>query len=285
MAASEIPPSDVSVHAMSKWRMVAWFWAAQSVLVVAVLFVWVIQVDTAGPGHPFGDLDWNECARVLKAPEFWGWVAVFVFGLAALQALIVWPVRRPRPRTRGGWPVWLSLAASSLVGVGLTVAVVCGLSTIGQVESRYRIEISERTGYVLIIGWCFVFWVAGWILMHGFCSRTLRRGGRYEQALARISAVLFTGTIVEAAAVMPLDVLYRKRETCYCAAGTLWAYTILIPAGLITLGPAIFLPILMRRRKRWYASRCACCGYDMTGLLESEREFDRCPECGAGWRR
>jgi rubrerythrin len=50
--------------------------------------------------------------------------------------------------------------------------------------------------------------------------------------------------------------------------------------GIVALGPAVLLPILSRRRKRWYAGRCDACGYDMTGTPSA----DRCPECGAGWR-
>ena len=120
--------------------------------------------------------------------------------------------------------------------------------------------------------------------MHRFCSRGLKSGKRHEALLGRIAATLFVGTLVEAAAIMPIDVMYRRKQDCYCFAGTFGAYALLLAAGLLTLGPAILLPVLARRRKRWYGSCCDCCGYDMTGLIGASRVIDRCPECGAGWR-
>src|SRR5262249_35833512 len=112
-------------------------------------------------------------------------------------------------------------------------------------------------------------------LLIAFC----RRGPR-ESLLARVAAMIFTGTIVEAAAIIPLDVMVRRRTDCYCFAGTLWALILCGSLGVFARGRAIFLPLLARRRKRWYDGRCEVCGYDMRGTMTAER----CPECGTGWR-
>jgi len=48
----------------------------------------------------------------------------------------------------------------------------------------------------------------------------------------------------------------------------------------VLLGPAVLLPALGRRRKRYYQSNCPVCGYDMSGNAAAER----CPECGSGWK-
>ena len=93
-------------------------------------------------------------------------------------------------------------------------------------------------------------------------------------------AVLFLGTIVEAAAVIPLDIMIRRKTSCYCAEWTFFSLTALWSVGLLVLGPAVCLLPFGRRRKRINQGRCPACGYDRHGLDDETR----CPECGAGWR-
>ena len=117
----------------------------------------------------------------------------------------------------------------------------------------------------------------GWIVATPLLLAFIRRGDQ-ESALARIASRLFLGSVVEAGAVIPLDVMVRRKTDCYCGEGTLWTLTICWGVGTLVLGPAIWLVPLARRRKRWFAGRCEACGYDMWGC----REAARCPECGAG---
>ncbi len=125
-------------------------------------------------------------------------------------------------------------------------------------------------GIAAAISWC----VATPLLI-AFC-----KGGKREDLLHRLAGALFVGTIVEVAAIIPLDVLVRRKESCYCWAGTYIALLVAGGVGLVFLGPMILLPVLMRRRKRWYEGRCELCGYDMSATLKAER----CPECGTGWK-
>lgn len=98
--------------------------------------------------------------------------------------------------------------------------------------------------------------------------------------MARVASVLFLGTAVETAAVLPLDVVVRRRSTCYCGESTFWSLVILGAVGFFALGPVLYLMPFQKRRRRWLGGRCEVCGYDMRSTPRAER----CPECGSGWR-
>jgi hypothetical protein len=119
-----------------------------------------------------------------------------------------------------------------------------------------------------------VSWGAATLLV----ARFLKRSDR-ETAMARLSARLFLGTVVEAGAIIPLDVMVRRKNDCYCFSPTLWGLTVCLAVGSMALGPVVWLVPLGKRRRRW-RGHCESCGYDMSGLKDAAR----CPECGAGWR-
>ena len=96
----------------------------------------------------------------------------------------------------------------------------------------------------------------------------------------RVAAGIFLGTIIEAAAIIPLDALVRRREECVCQSGTYFGLVLCIAVGMVSFGPAIFLPLITQHRKRWYGKYCDVCNYDMRGNMGAER----CPECGSGWK-
>ena len=120
-----------------------------------------------------------------------------------------------------------------------------------------------------------IAWAVATPLLVVFLSR-----GKRETRLGRLASLLFMGTVVEAAAIVPLDVMMRRKTDCYCDTGTFYALSACGTVGLFALGPAILLPILAKRRKRWYLGHCDVCGYDMSATPRAAR----CSECGAGWR-
>jgi hypothetical protein len=247
-----------------KWVLVGGYWAFQGGLFYAC---WPML--EKGP-----DADWR---HTLANPDY-AWRAIAaILVLTALQAAFVWPVRRPTPAGPQGTPIAASLAIAGLamacVGFGLVVA-------IGQLLDLGQVQVSAWAWWpwasvpaaAVTVG---LMWLAATPLLMAFCRR-----GRREGILARAAAAVFTGTIVEVAAIIPLDVMVRRRESCYCWAGTYYALIVCGTVGLFMLGPAVLLPLLARRRKRWYAGWCEVCGYDMRGTMSA----DRCPECGTGWR-
>ncbi|MBK9189124.1 MAG: hypothetical protein IPM33_09230 [Phycisphaerales bacterium] len=191
--------------------------------------------------------------------------------VVALHAIFLLPIYRPgdgRSRGLGGSIV----VGSLLIGVMLGLLVLA----IGQLIYSYGgYDPGVRGAWIGVGTAVFVGWIAGFFLVTAFV-----RTGRRENVLTRLSARLFVGTILEAAAIIPMDAMVRRKEDCVCTTGTYMALVGCAVIGVFTLGPAVILPLLARRRRRWYAGQCEVCGYDMTRTPKAER----CPECGTGWR-
>ncbi len=243
-----------------RWRLMLLMWLGQTVL------AWVGPVAVVR--------EWDDALSYLFSREAIGLALIVGASLAILQTLFLWPVRRPGLK-RTGRSVWITMGLAAFAGIALLIALVAA----GIEVALTLLNAPE------LVEWEIVFW--GLIIMQGVGWVTatpllvaFARQERQESTLARWSARLFTGTVVEVVAIVPLDVMVRRKNDCYCAAGTLWALAICGGVGLFALGPAIYLPILMKRRKRWYGGHCEVCGYDMSGTPNA----DKCPECGTGWR-
>ena len=192
--------------------------------------------------------------------------------MVAAQAVLLWPVRRPAPRMNAGASAWMSVGTAALACALLTGGGLAAAADLVWLATKQ--DIADPAVWT-ICGAIVLTWALFTPLLMSFCRRHRR-----ETALTRLASRLFLGTIIEAAAIIPLDVMVRRRASCYCGHGTYWALIICGSVGFFALGPAVLLPILARRRKRWYGGHCDACGYDMSGTPGA----DRCPECGAGWR-
>lgn len=245
----------------TRWRVVAAYLLGQG----AVMYI--------GPALLFQDwpdfdgsflFDVEYLISVLIA-----WVIVCV-----LQALFLLPVRSPAPIGPRGKSLFVSVVLAAFLSAVLLTGLCWSVIYTFFLYTNFPHRI-ERYGGWLLIGGLAVSWLAATPLLWAFAKNRRR-----ETVLGRIASRLFLGTVVEAVAVIPLDVMVRRKESCYCGAGTFWSLLACGGIGVFALGPAILLPLITRRRKRWYAGRCEVCGYDMTGTPKAER----CPECGAGWR-
>jgi hypothetical protein len=186
-----------------------------------------------------------------------------------LAALVTVPVLARR--TRQGTPIWVSVLIAGFISGALVLALIGGIASLFVNDLEF-ISAPVLCVIALVIA---LAWGIATPLLFAFVRRRPR-----ETALSRIASVLFVGTVVEAAAIIPLDVMVRRRTDCYCGEGTFYSLTALWSVGLLILGPAVYLLPFGRRRKRLDQGRCPVCGYDMRGLADP----DRCPECGAGWR-
>lgn len=262
-----------------KWTWAGLYWAGQGLLLWAV-GPWFIIAD--------GHVSIDRVLGALTDPQWIAWSMGVAAAIAGLQAALLSAVAAPTPRRLGGSPLWISCAVGGLAVAGILGALLWaagdlmwvlgvvgkgdqGFASPGRVSREALLFPLSFGGGVLLL----LNWTVGTLLLVAFC-----RGREKHTALGRAAAVLFTGTIVEIAAVMPLDAMVRKKSDCHCGQGTYVALIAAGIAGLIALGPAILVPLLGRRRKRWYGGACEACGYDMRALPDAPR----CPECGAGWR-
>jgi hypothetical protein len=257
-----------------KWTIVACFWVVQAMTAyVGCAFLWRSVENVDGPeGKLIPAVSWEEFTNILTNAEYLMWCGAFAIAVPVLQVLFLLPVRKPRVGM-GHAPAWLSAAVGGLCIAGLIVAAWFAAS---EVWDQYVFDLNIQSSTPVLAIFISISWAVGTALIYSFC-----RGPSREDVLSRLAARIFLGTIVEIAAIIPLDALVRKRETCHCWAGTYFALLICGAVGAVVFGPAVFLPVLIRRRKRLYMGRCQVCGYDMSATPKA----DTCPECGSGWRR
>ena len=264
-----------------KWRLVGLYWVVQAVVIYLFGLLWLAAVGTVdGPKGNLWGLPPNLHDLDLMAVD-WQYL-LCSGGVALVVTLAQWallaPVSRPRARADGsvlggrGVPLWVSVG-----GAGLLIGSLAAAGTLAVLGLARELGVEGwlmGQGGWLVAGALAMAWAVSTPLLLGFVRR-----GRSEDALARLARLLFVGTIVEAAAIMPMDVIVRRRTSCYCWAETYFALTVCGAVALAVCGPAALLVAMSARRKRWYGGRCDVCGYDMRGLAKAER----CPECGAGW--
>src|SRR5262249_16483713 len=138
--------------------------------------------------------------------------------------------------------VRLSVAIAALAAAGLSMGIPWVAFSVG--TSVFGLGLSDRSFTLATIATLLVNSAVGAPLLPPVVPR---RGP--DDGLGRVAAWLFTGSVVEAAAVIPLDVMVRRKSNCYCGEGTLWTLTICWGIGSLALGPAIWLIPLAKRRK------------------------------------
>ncbi|MGE3107634.1 MAG: hypothetical protein AB7G11_09395 [Phycisphaerales bacterium] len=267
-----------------KWRIVAPWWVLQSLVIYFVGTAWARSATEVDGSNPLGLYSWDQYVSALAWSDSISWCAGISVAIAAAQTVFLLPVRQPGPRRAKGWPIRFSLAVAALaitaLFAGVCTSFVHGIDLF--VLSPRKMDWNDlaphayRFSHLYLAGACVLSWAIFTPLLIAFC-----KPGPRESVLRRVASRLFLGTMIEVAAIIPLDVMIRRRGSCYCAAGTYFALCFCGVVALFAAGPAILLPVMIRRRKRWYLNRCDCCGYDMSGCLNSAQ----CPECGAGWRR
>jgi len=277
-----------------KWVLLSCFWILQAI--VLYLFQALSYQSQGAVGNDIEESDkfsailrngffgkwpsWEEYSDLLKNLEFAIVMLVAIALLTVAQMIFMLPARKPGLAPGHGRSVRKSIAmAGGAIGI-LLLGAIAGVG--GFLDEVYEIDLESEfindlpgqsyTAIAIIIGF-------GWLVATPILIK-FSKPGRKEDVLARLAKKLFIGTIIEVALLIPLDVMLRRKTSCYCWAGTYWALTICGFVGVFALGPAVFLPILSKRRKTWYKGHCGICSYDMIGMLDSPR----CPECGAGWR-
>ncbi len=200
--------------------------------------------------------------------DLWPWTFGATVVIGALIATVGLRVRYA-DRT----PIGVSVAIAGTISAALLLG--AALAIMEGIEQVAGSSLFEDAWHWPILGSIGLGWAVCTPLIWAF----VRRGPR-ESQLSRLASRLFLGTVIETVAVIPLDVMVRRKTDCYCQEGTFWSLVLCGSAGFLMLGPGVFF-LLGRRRRRWLAGRCEVCEYDMSGCMDAER----CPECGAGWGR
>lgn len=278
-----------------KWLLLAVFWGVQGVslyLLQGLLFVsqsavegfeTVVLPDGTVTGERSRSMlgewpTWEAYTETLVMGEFAAMMGGAVAALTLAQAVFVWPVRRPGVSRSRGKGLRRSLCVAGLV---IGVLALGAVMAVAGVLEEYEFADEGMIDWVPGSPWTVMALVvgAGWLVATPLLFAFVR-AGRKETVLARLSRRLLLGTVIEIALLIPLDVMVRRKTSCYCWAGTYWGLTVCGAIGVFALGPAVFMPLVARRRRAWYAGHCGVCGYDMGGRMDAPR----CPECGTGWR-
>lgn len=198
-----------------------------------------------------------------------GWLHALVPWLGA--PLLAAPITLALWRSsRHGMPVLVSLSIAGFVASLLIVGMVAGaLSGADLLGIELRVD---------MIGFLVFLMIPGWVIATPLVA-VFTRKWRGSERIYRLSSLLFRGTVIGAAAMIPLDVMVRRKTDCYCNEGTFWALTWCWAAGLVALGPVVYLLPARRQQRRRMRGMCEFCGYDMSGTPDAAR----CPECGAEW--
>lgn len=252
-----VAPAKIDRHARPSWARCALAGSALGIIAAGAIYS---VVGALGATHV-----WDPPHALVDplAPPF----SALALTLALIASILI---RRSCVR---GIPIMLSL-----VMLGLIAALICTGAALALAEAIEQLTTFEfsTAGWAVMSGCAVVGpWALGTLLLRAY----LRAGARLrtpEWALTRVSRWLFAGSVVELVATIPLDVMVRRRSSCYCAEGTFWSLLLAATAGFAALGPMIFLLPIARRRERAFQGLCPSCGYDRRSLAHDTP----CPECG-----
>ncbi|MDX2017115.1 MAG: hypothetical protein SFY95_05665 [Planctomycetota bacterium] len=214
----------------------------------------------------------GEAARLWRVPDVLANpIAPPFVSLAVTLSLIASAIIR-RACARG-IPIMLSLTMLALIAAMILTGAAFALAELFEQLTTFELP---TAGWVTLTALAvLVPWTLGTLLIRAY----LRRGAptqTEEWALTRIARWLFWGSAIEIVAAIPLDVMVRRRTSCYCSEGTFWTLVLAATAGLAALGPMVFFLPLARRRQRAFQGLCPSCGYDRRSLAPDAP----CPECG-----
>ncbi|GIK20533.1 MAG: hypothetical protein AMXMBFR77_27130 [Phycisphaerales bacterium] len=260
-----------------KWPLLLAFWTVQAaVLIVFHAFMWG-QSGWIGGSQPRLWV-WPGVSDMLDVFRSWEGVVTCV-ALAVvppmLQSVLVLPFRFDRPRRKRGVAVYFSLSVAA-IGLGVLVSGAVGAAA-SVIVNYLPSGIDEDHVLIVMLASLGVSWAGCTTLLVTYVHATDKPS---EAVIARVARVLFRGSVVEFVALIPLDVMVRRKTSCYCGEGTFFALLGVGSVVLIAAGPAALLPLLAKRKAFRHGRACQWCGYDMRGTPEASV----CPECGRPWR-
>lgn len=250
-----------------RWLVLSAYWLAQAAILLALYALVVGSTTDDGSWEFQAPADY---LHVLTDSGYGGTALLWLLILTALQFLLVLPVNLRILARKRGRSIKISLAAAAAF---LALLVVAFFAAVCELVVVY--ELVEPRGWSwwaigigLALSWAFFT-----ALLVRYANRSRLTN---EDLLTRVARIVFAGTAVETAALIPVDIMIRRKTDCYCWSGSFWALVLSGAVGFVVAGPAIFLPLLARRPRRLRAGLCQWCGYSRAGLSPDAP----CPECG-----
>lgn len=234
---------------------------------------------------------WQECMRNIVHPSLsdlgdllTDWIYWSYFGGPAIlvtvtQAAFLFPVCGRR-LTRGMQmrSLLLSLVMIGLVAAGLATGLfLAGAEALNLYWHDDTLNVNNTwTTWMLWLALPLGMSWGLWSLLIGLFARK-----RFAPSvLMRLIGWLLAGTLVEVLIVLPVDIMVRRRNDCYCGTGSAHALGLAAWAALWLAGPGAVLVVLSKRRRLWWELHCPECGY-----AKGPSPGARCPECGFEWEQ
>jgi hypothetical protein len=253
------------------------------VLGVPVYTVVLMIVGTLGLAAIMAE-DWSDLeprqfievvVEVLSEPDWWFRTGPVALVMVCLQVVFLLPVLWRKP-PREGRPKSLtaSFVVAALVAGVLTMALGTAVISLVAIIAEPTIDVDDM-GWLwsiplamLVGGWA--FWS---LLLFMFV-----RGVWADRVLGRLVGLLLAGTLIEALVVLPLDIMVRRRTSCYCGTGTFVTLSLAALATLWLVGPGIVIALTSRKHRAWRQRHCRRCAYP-----KGPSPGPACPECGYAW--
>ncbi|MHC4220518.1 MAG: hypothetical protein ACYSU7_18930 [Planctomycetota bacterium] len=197
--------------------------------------------------------------------------------IATSQYLFIFPLLDFRVRVRpGGRPLLWSLAGAAFAAALATTALLLAVSDIvWLVRTGEGLEYDPE--YWLLVWVTLGLLACSWVIWTPVLVIFSRRRP-HRTTPGRLVGMLLGGTILELVVILPVDILVRQRNSCYCTTASFNATWL---AGLVLLwlaGPGAIVAVTSRRRRAWLDHHCDGCGYP-----KGPTPGARCPECGRSW--
>lgn len=191
---------------------------------------------------------------------------------ATLQLMLAAPAVPPFRAAREGRSMRQSVVAAAILAGALVTSI--GFAAIEALVVLINGSIEDQDLMAVAV-------VATWLLSSAAWSVVLWRAGSESNpdVVSRLVRAAFRGSALQVVLGLPLYVIVRRKESCWCSLVTFWSLCVGFASMILLCGPGTVLLLTRGHRRAWRQGACGACGH-----LRSPGS-DRCPECGLAYSR
>lgn len=265
---------------MTRWRALAAIWigaaAAWWLLVPIIVMIVVGASEWIESGSPY--VDFRDYVNIITLSDgiddegAWVLIAVAVFA-ATLQLMLVAPAVPPYRAAEQGRPMTQSIVAAAIVAGALVTALAFG--AVEALIVLIRMDVLDAPSNDP--AWLASGLAVTWLLTSAAWTAILWRAGSVASPdrVSRLVRSALQGSALQVVLALPLYVIVRRKESCWCSLLTFWSLCIGLASMLLLCGPGLVLLLTRSHRRLWRQGACTSCGH-----VRSPGS-NRCPECGA----